>query len=181
MFNLKDYNLNDKAVELFNTLTNNGLDIDTDKLASWLKEKGVAFKQSPTGWFLKVFPNEYKNGTFNNIEYIPASQPLFNAMRERGIVVKQNDCLYIDLLLTKICAKLPKDEAQEQIRNWLMDAINFLIDKVEKPTSSHLISVFKRSKAIKELNIDWKALEKEYEEELANCEAMMLAIQMEGK
>lgn len=174
MFNLKDYNLNEKVETYLKSIAR---PIDEKKLERWLKEKNVAFKSNPTAYAMKVLPSVIESGVLDAIEYIPASQPLFNAMREKGVVVKQDDCMYIDLLLTE----LAKRASEKEITDWCSSCLKYIISKNEKPTSKHFIDVFKKSKAINALGIDWEELQKRYADKNAEWEATMLALEMEGR
>ena len=177
MFNLKNYNLNDTVIEWVQAQVKGNGDFDESKFEEWLKEKNVAFKSNPSAWLKTVFPKELEKGTFNRVTYVPATVPLFNAMRDKGIIVKQTDCLYIDLLLTKISKALGKSKSKEQVADkigeWCKGSIEYITTKIEKPTSSDFINVFKKSKAVAQLKIDWVALQQEADKENKEWDELM--------
>lgn len=177
MFNLKDYNLNETVIAWVNTLTKDNQDFDEGRFEEWLKEKNVAFKSNPSGWLKVVFPKELEKGTFNRIVYIPATTPIFNAMRERNIIVKTTDTMYIDLMLQAICSKLGrtlnKEKTEEKISEWIKGSIDYILKKIEKPSTTEFIAVFKKSKSVQALNIDWEAIDKEAKELNAKWDSTM--------
>lgn len=181
MFNLKNYNLNDPTITWLQTLIKDNDDFDENRFEEWLKEKNVAFKSSPSAWLKTVFPKELERGTFNRIVYVPATQIFFNAMREKGVLMKQDDCMYIDIMLTTVCKVLSRSKSEGQVQDtinkWCNDCIDYIVKKVSKPSSADFINVFKQARSIKALNLDWNKIDAESKEHNEHWDKLMKEIE----
>ena len=169
---LKDtYKLDDRVIDHIHELTANDQEFSDTRFEKWLKEKNVAFKSNPSAYVYKYFATLYQSGLFSRVEYVPNIQTLFNNMRSKGILVKQDDCLYIDILFQYLVAGNFFEEAE--IIELSNKAIDYLKLHYPYPTSTQYIDVFKKSRKLKSKNIDYELIEKKYQDENAKWDGIL--------
>ena len=147
-------------------------DIDTDKFKGWLEYNldKIKSKTNQTSYLKKSFQIEQSKGTFKKepqIEYLPNTQPLLNALREKGISVSYVQSAYISVLFDYLLNTL-------KINKDTLTTLNHQILDYMKPNQccDDYIKFIKKSKVIKKLDIDWNYIDEKSKKELEAWEEM---------
>ena len=176
--NLKDYNLTERAREYIEQIIKDDEDFNETRFENWLKERNVAFKDNPTAYVIKCFKPVYEKGCFSRIEYIPATQTLFNEFRSQGIVINYGEDMYIDIMLTHLRKKEIVND--KELIEMCDKAIKYIKEKNEKPNTKHFIDVFKNSKKLKG-KVDWEEVNDKTTRAMKQWEEIMEELYIYGK
>lgn len=155
-----DY-LNNQVNSFINSLVNQ-TNFDLNTFEAWIEDNNIKNKNNPNTYVLKIFKQELEKGTFKKsstptVYYIPTMQPLFNDMREKGILVTEDGSSYVEVLTTYILKNhLKTGEELSVINHRAVSEVEVL----ENPTIKDFIKALK--KELKDLPIDYKAVDEEY-------------------
>lgn len=153
-------------------------ELDINKFKDWCMLVDFNSKTNPISYFRKVFLMEYKRGRFvkeeesieqPKIEYSPSIQPLFNAMREKGIVVKQEDTIFIDILMRYLLKN--NILSTEEITDLNHTAVGF-VSKLDNPTSKEFVELWRNSRTLRNKKVDFTDIDEEYEKALHEWEEL---------
>ena len=154
-----------------------GLDFDIDSFNEWLIEKDIANKINPSAYVKSCFAKELEHGTYKartEIKYIPAYQPLINAMREKGICVLNDDCVYLGCLWDYLLEdkKLGIDTCKKLNHQ--------VVDYMEKGQSFiDYVNLLKNSNTLKKYEIDWLVVDERAKKELHERNELMKKFESE--
>ena len=134
-------------------------EIDTDKFKTWFDYNLDKFKDksNQNQYFKKSFANELSKGTFtlNKVYYVPATEPMVNELRSKGIVLLADDTAYLYTMWEELLNhyKVPRDVCV-QINRY---AINNLIITSD---FNHYKKLVKESALLVNYKVDWAAINK---------------------
>jgi len=99
--------LDDNVINFINKTITNREDFNEERFQLWIDNNEIQSKNNPSAFVNKCFLKELNKGTFikpeePEIEYVPATTPMFNYMRELGIKVTQRSTGDIDVACTYI-------------------------------------------------------------------------------
>ena len=116
-------------------------ELDISKLESWLGRitDTIKTKTNIKTYFRKAFTNELKAGTFKveheqvKVGYLPAVQPLLNAMRDKGYVLLADDTAYMTTMFEELLNtyEIPNKELVK-LNNRLLDRCADYTEYVEQ-------------------------------------------------
>ena len=152
--------LNVSCDEIINALTE---EIDIDKFTAWFDRNIDYFKtrQNIQPYFNKAFRKELDKGTFEKKREIWNGTTLFQALREKGVIVIQDDTCYISVMWGYYQDAGVKIETVQELNHKIVDFMK------EGQTTQDYIAFVKKSKVLQDYPIDWKKMEAEYEVEIA--------------
>lgn len=146
--------------ELLDTLT---CEIDIDKFKAWLNRNLNTFKtkQNIQSYFKRAFYKELEKGTFKVKKEIWNGNTLFQALREKGVIVIHDDTCYICLMWEAYQKLGVKIDLVQDLNHKIVNYMH------EGQTSQDYINLVRKANALKDYQIDWDKLQQEYEVEIA--------------
>ena len=166
--------LNINCDDILKTLTE---EIDIDKFKAWLDRasNSINSKQNKQAYFNRAFQKELEKGTFEINESGINGVTLFQALREKGVKVIQEDTCYIMVMWGEIFYKCGvKAETIQQLNRKIVDYMK------EGQTSKDYINYVKNSQLVSSLKIDWDKVQKEYEKEYAEWQEILNSLNSIG-
>ena len=166
--------LNVSCDEIINALTE---EIDIEKFKAWFDRNINYFKtrQNIQPYFNRAFQKELEKGTFELNESGINGVTLFQALREKGVKVIQEDTCYIMVMWGEIFYKCGvKAETIQQLNHKIVDYMK------EGQTSKDYIEYVKNSQLVSSLKIDWDKVQKEYEKEYAEWQEILNSLNSIG-
>jgi len=138
-------------------------EIDVDKFKAWFDRNINTFKskQNIQTYFNRAFHKELEKGTFKLEEVGWNATTLFQALRERGVKVIQDDTCYICVMWEAYARVGVKIETVQELNHKIVDFMK------EGQTTQDYIDIVKKSKTLSEYNIDWDKVQETYEKEIA--------------
>ena len=151
-------------------------EIDFDKFKVWFDENKdkIANAYNRQRYFNTAFKDQMKKETFMAKGLVAECNTLVKVMRERGIVVTKDDCLYISIMWNYIFAQ---GMTENQACNLNHKVLEYMEDG---QTFNDYLGLIKRSNAIKPFNIDWDKVQSDYEKELATWTVMLNDLSLEA-
>ena len=129
--------------------------LDTQKVAGWLAERNLAYKNNPIAWLKKVFIEELNKGTFDKVERHCAIHPFLVELNKRKIAVLENADAYLSTMFDYL---INNDIITErELIEFNNKALDYLAS--QNKTTNDFIYLWKKSKVSKERNIDWATID----------------------
>lgn len=158
----KEYKyLDSKVIELINKSISNYPTFDENQFKAWIERNEIESKVNPSAFVSKCFVKELNKGTFDKSDkptttYVPATQPFFNYLKEKGIEVIPDDTALIDetfryLLENEI---LSRDELSKLNH----DIVEYMLKQESGHTSQEFINLMTKSNTLKGRYIDWSEI-----------------------
>ena len=132
-------------------------EIDIKKVAGWLADKNLAFKNNPILWLNKAFIEELNNGTFDKVERHCCLHPFLVFLKQNGIKVEKNADAYLSTMFDYFINQGLFTE--QELIDFNHKAVDYLANK--NKTTKDFIELWQKSKVCKERNIDWNAIKAE--------------------
>jgi len=143
-----------------------GYQVNWDKVVEFVESRNLSNINKPSAYIRSMITKEIKeNGRFIRsveMEATPNLQPLFNDLRSKGVVVDENDTIYIDLLITALidCGVDNKKITDLLIRT---------TEKMNKGDKlAKFIALLRIEKVVLHSGIDFEALKERYQETVLN-------------
>ena len=150
--------LDSKVIELINKNISNYPDFDENQFKAWIERNDIETKNNPSAFVSKCFIKELNKGTFNHIEepeiiYVPAIQPFFNALEEKGIKVLPEDTLLIEETFTYLLNN--NILTKEELTKLNHGIVEYILKQEGEHTSQEFMDLLMKSNTLKGRYIDW--------------------------
>lgn len=151
-------------------------EIDADKFDSWLKFNLDTFKSktNQASYFKKSFLNELNKGTFKkeHLYFLPNTQPLINAMRDKNITILADDAAYLYVMWGYLLNIKKIDEKTcVELNNKIIAYMH------DGQTFSDYKKLLKNSKTLKDYNIDWELIDKKTQAYISQWNDILLDLE----
>lgn len=160
----------DKALADLRVAMEHRTNFKPEKFKDWFVEKNVIYKNNPIAFLKKCGIEDIESGSFDRDQITGfAMYPLCEDMKHRGITWTGDDTMMLDVYLTHIYNNelLTLDE----IRQWVRNAVEY-IEKHSK-TASEFRILLKKSRTMKTLKLNYKALDEEVKKEMREWDKLM--------
>lgn len=157
--------------------TTNEDDFEEETFNEWLIIKDIEHKNNPNAYLRSCFKKELEKGTFKpkaKVNYIPNTQVLINAMRDKGICVMANDSVWLSVVWEHIIKwkELDIEECQE-LNHKILDYMG------ENKTIEDYKKLLMNSNTLKPLNINWGLLEEVVKHKILGWEKYLESLESE--
>lgn len=136
--------------------TTNEDDFEEETFNEWLIIKDIEHKNNPSAYLRSCFKKELEKGTFKpkaKVNYIPNTQVLINAMRDKGICVMANDSVWLAVVWEHLLwLEIDFKECQE-LNHKILDYMN------ENKSFDTYKKLLMNSNSLKKYDINWALLE----------------------
>ena len=135
----------------------NESDFDEEVFDEWLIMVDVEHKNNPSGYLRSCFKRELENGTYKpkaKVEFVPNTQEIINELRDRGMTILADDCVWLGVVLHHIlnAKNMPISECKELQRK--------ILTYMKNPKSfEEYKKLLMNANTLKQFNINWKLLE----------------------
>jgi len=153
--------------------------IDVDKFKAWFDRNKTTFKTKDNiqTYFNRAFFKELERGTFK-IEEVKTVEwnatTLFNAMREKDIIVVQADTCYICLMFSAYSKLGVRIDTVQEVNHRIVDSLE------AGQTSQDYIKLVKEAPEFPNDKVDWNKLQIEYEAEMAEWNRILAELNSAG-
>lgn len=129
---------------------------DEKEFVSWLSLADVESKNNPSGYVRSCFKKELEKGTFQpkaEVRYIPKTQELINAIRDKGICVLADESVWLSVVWEYLLWK-------EIDLNTCIRINHEVLDKLDNSNSfNDYKEQLMNSPLLKPYQINWKLVE----------------------
>lgn len=158
--------------------TTNENDFDENQFLEWLSLADVENKNNPSGYVRSCFKKELEKGTFKpkaKVEYLPNTQELINAIRDKGVCVLADDSVWLSVVWEYLLWKEIDLNTCKRINHEVLDKLD------NSKSFNDYKEQLMNSPLLKPYQINWKLVEEKckikilgwnkYLDELAKAES----------
>lgn len=140
---------------------NSDCELDNETFNEWLIANEVEKKSNPSAYLKACFKRELLAGTFKakpKVNYIPNTQPLINAMMEKGICVSCDESAYV-YELWHYLLNVKRIDYRE-----CMELNHKVLDYMKAGQSfTEYKDLLQNSNTLKKYDVDWELIDKNTE------------------
>ena len=157
--------------------TTNEDDFEEETFNEWLIIKDIEHKNNPSAYLRSCFKKELEKGTFKpkaKVDYIPNTQVLINAMRDKGICVMSNDSVWLAVVWEYLInfKEIDFKECQE-LNHKILAYMN------ENKSFEEYKKLLMNSNSLKKYDINWALLEEKAKQEILGWDKYLESLESE--